>query len=119
MAAPRTRSDLVLEILDKLGVIAAGQTPGVEDTTRVDELIPAALETLAADEVVYVADPNSINAAYFEPLSYVIAYMAREKFGVVGEEAINLKNKNDENVAILKRITRGRPTYERQRAEYF
>ena len=119
MSQYRTRSDLVTEALESLGVLAAGQTPEIEDTTRVDEKIPAILADLAGREIVYVADPDNIPEAWFSALADIVAYECRIKFGVSQEAEVTLANANQEAIAKLKVMLRGRPTYEPLRALYF
>lgn len=115
----RTLTDLAIETLEKVGVLPDGQTPSVEDTARVTEAIPSILEELAAREIVFVADPNSIPGAWFMPLSNICAYEVLEKYGITGDEATVLKMRNDEAIAKFKAILRGRYTGEAQRTYYF
>lgn len=115
----RTRSDLVLEVLDALGILPAGQTAQPEDTDRIDEKVPSLLAEFAQREIVYIADPNSIPDADFSPIAAMIAYECREKFGITGDDATNLKDKNNEAIAKLKIMHRGKPTYERSKIEYY
>lgn len=115
----RSRSDLVLEILDALGVLPSGQTAQAEDVQRIDEVLPSLMATFAGTEIVYIADLEAIPDADFRPLAEMCAYECREKFGVTGDEAKMLKDKSDEAVAKIKIIHRGRPTYQRSQSEYF
>lgn len=117
--AVRTLSDLVLETLDCLGVLPAGQTAQVEDLNRISEAIPSILSELARREIVYIPDSNNIPDSDFRSLAEISAYECREKFGITGDDAVALKDKNNEAVAKLKVMHRGRPTYERSKIEYF
>lgn len=115
----RTLSDLVLETLEKLGVVPDGQTPGIEDTARVTEAIPSILEELAGREIVFVPDADNIPGAWFMPLANICAYECIEKFGIIGDEATTLERRNDAAIIKLKSILRGRPTGESMRTHYF
>lgn len=108
----RTRADLVVKILEKLGVVPEGQAPEVEDSARVDRNLPALMQQLAASEIIYVADLTAIPEPWFLSLAKVGAYELRNEFGVTGEFEVTLKNAYDEGVHMLKVMTRGRPTYE-------
>ncbi len=119
MATPRTRSDLVVKVLEKLGVVPEGQAPEIEDTARVDRNLPSVQAQLAGQEIVYLTDLNAIPEQWFLALSQVCAYELRNEFGVTGEFEMTLKNGYDEGVRKLKVMNRGRPTYEPQRAQYF
>lgn len=119
MALTRKRADLVLEILENLGVLAAGQTVGPEDTSRVDEKLPSTIAYLAAAEVVSIPDLDAIPQEFFQQLSDICAYELRAKFGVVGDFAATLEKKNAEAYAAIKVMTRGRPTGEIVKGEFF
>jgi len=115
----RTLSDLVLETLEKLGVLPDGQTPGIEDTARVTEAIPSILEELAGREIVFVPDPDNIPGAWFMPLANICAFELIEKFGIMGDEAATLSQRNDAAILKLKIILRGRYTGESLPTLYF
>ncbi len=46
--ANRTQPEFIDEVLERLGVLAAGQTSEVEDVTRIQELLPSVFKTFAA-----------------------------------------------------------------------
>lgn len=115
----RTLSDLVLETLEKLGVVPDGQTPGIEDTARVTEAAPGLLKEYGAREIVFVPDADNIPDEWFMSIAAMNAYELRTKFGIIGEEAQDLKNGNDEAIVKLKVMLRGRPTGEPMRTHYF
>lgn len=119
MSQYRTRSDLVTEALESLGVLAAGQTPELEDTARIDEKIDSILADLAGREIVYVADPDNIPQEWFNALADIVAYECRTKFGVTADFEATLERANTNAIEKLKVILRGRPTYEPQRSHYF
>lgn len=115
----RTKSDLVNQVLENLGVLAVGQTAEVENTSRVDARISGILSTLRAREVFYLGDADNIPDEAFEPLSNVVSWECRSMFGVTGDELVPLKQANDDAIAGLKIMSRGRPTYQPLRTEFF
>lgn len=108
----RTSADLVIKVLDNLGVLPAGQVPGQEDTADIAASLPSVIEKLAGEEIVYVADINNIPGAWFLPLASIVAYELMEEFGVVGDDAQILMAKNQTARSALKAMNRGRPTYQ-------
>lgn len=114
----KTSSDLVLKVLDNLGVLPAGQVPGTEDTARVISNLPTVIELLASQEIVYVADIEQIPGAWFQPLSHCVAFYMAEPFGVTGEELEGLKNKNSLAEVQFRVMNRGRPTYQQAAGIY-
>lgn len=119
----RTSADLILEALANLGVLSAGQSVDPEDFSWVNEKLDPIFRQLAALEVVFVADPANIPAAWFASLADIVAGECASKFGLVGQELTDKVNRGlggAGQVAIgagtaaqsLKIISRGRPTYE-------
>lgn len=108
----RTRNDLVVKILEKLGVVPEGQAPEVEDTARIDRNLPSLLRALGAREIIYIPDIENIPDEWFLDLAKVCAYELRNEFGVTGDFEVTLANQNNEGVSNIKVMTRGRPTYE-------
>jgi hypothetical protein len=117
--AIRTQSDLIIQILKDLGAVPDGLTPQPENIATVEVNLPSILAEMAALEFVYVPDPNSVPDEWFLSLSAYCAYELRKSFGVTGEEADQLKLGRDDAIKKLKAITRGRPTREPLRTEYF
>lgn len=115
----RTEADLLQEVLENLGVLAAGQTPEQEDLARVSEKLPSIIATLGATEVVYIPDINNINDEWFIPLSNCVAYYCKAKFGITGDAAAQVDQ--DYQVALLqfRVMNRGRPTYEALKSDPF
>ena len=122
----RSSSDLVLEALKNLGVLAAGQPVDVEDFAYVNEKLDPIFRQIAGLEIIFVSDPANIPGAWFAPLADIVAGECATKFGLRGEEYLTLVNKGlggAGNVEIgagtaaksLKIMSRGRPTYEVQR----
>ncbi len=119
----RSSSDLVLETLKNLGVIAAGQAVDPEDFSYVNEKLDPTFRLIAALEIAYVTDPDNIPGEWFSPLADIVAGECASKFGLVGQEFIDKVNKGlggaggveigaGTGAKALKIISRGRPTYE-------
>ena len=119
MASTRTRADLVTKILEILINLPEGQAAEIEDSARVDRNLPSLQAQIAALEIIYVTDLGAIPDAWFLPFAKLCAYELRNEFGVTGEFEATLRNGYDEGFRQLKTMTRGRPTYQPQRANYF
>lgn len=115
----RTTADLLQEVLENLGVLAAGQTPEQEDLSRVSEKLPSIVALLGATEVVYIPDLNNIPDEWFIPLSDCVAYHCKAKFGLMADAAAQVDN--DYQLALLqfRVMNRGRPTGETMQSDSF
>lgn len=78
---PRTRNDLVIEVLDLLGVSQVGQDPSPEDQKIVDQKIDGIISRLSRRRVVYVQNVEQIEDEFFDPLAVIIANNVGPKFG--------------------------------------
>ncbi len=126
MAPYRTRIDLINEALANLGVLAPGQAVDPEDFNYVDEKLDGILRNLAALEIVYIADIENIPGLYFNDLADIVADDCATKFGASNQDFARLQaqgwgNPKGSGVAAksLKQMSRGRPTYEPLRIDYF
>jgi hypothetical protein len=126
----RTSTDLITEALANLGDLASGQSIDVEDFNFVQEKLDSIFRKLAGLEVCYVADPNNIPGAWFSDLADIVAGECATKFGLTGQDLQNMINKGlggaggvpvvgGTAAQSLKIMTRGRPTGEILRTEYF
>lgn len=128
----RSQADLITETLANLGVLAVGQPQDPDDTSYVAAKYDSILRELAALEVAYVADPNNVPGEWFAPLADILAGECATKFGLSADDVQKLKLAglglpppdgqgpgSGAAARALKMITRGRPTYERLRVEYF
>lgn len=115
----RTQADLLTEVLENLGVLAAGQTPETEDLARVSEKLPSIVALLGATEVVYIPDLEAIPDEWFIPFSNCVAYHCKQKFGITGEASQEVDK--DYQLALLqfRVMNRGRPTYETLKTDAF
>jgi len=119
MATTRTRAELVLDVLERLGVAAAGQTVEIEDSNRVNSKLLGLMAEVARREIVYIADIEAIPEEWFNSLAAMVAFECRGAFGVAGEEEDKLRIQSDDGIGKLKVMNSGRPTYERLVVEYF
>jgi hypothetical protein len=114
----RTRRELIDQVLDNLGVLVPGQSPGDEAVSRVDGVLDPCLATLAALGIIYVADagtPNppsdgEIDDAVFLPLAAYVAWATAGGFNLV--DSPSLKILSDQAEKVLRLI--GRPASTRQ-----
>jgi hypothetical protein len=122
----RNSADLITETLANLGVLAVGQSQDPDDTAYVLEKYDSILRMLASLEIVYVADPNNIPGEWFAPLADIMAGECATKFGSSPDDYAKLKKQGlgeppgtGAGAMALKAMTRGKPTYERLKVEYF
>lgn len=122
----RTRNDLILTVLEDLGVLPAGQAPGVEDTSRVDSELDQIAAKLMGLEIVYLPDLANIPLAYFDDVAAICADLLKTKFGVSAEDAMQLERDGlgmppgtGAAALSLKAMQRGKPSYEAQQTLYF
>lgn len=97
MADYKTREQLIEQVLDNLGVGAAGQAKAAEDTAKVDSLIDASFARLSALGIFDVPDSEEIQPEAFLALSNVVANDCAPSFALSG----------DERLAALARIAEG------------
>jgi hypothetical protein len=118
----RTSSDLVLETLANLGVLAAGQTVAPEDFSYVETRLDSIFRKLSALEIIYTADPNNIPGEWFIDLASIVAGECAQKFGAGPEfvqMGLGVPPGAGPAALSLKIMTRGRPTGEPLRTESF
>jgi hypothetical protein len=114
----RTRRQLIDQVLDNLGVLVPGQSPGDEAVSRVDGIIDPTFAMLATQGIVYVADsgepnpPNGgeIDDAIFLPLASCCAWAVAGGFNLA--DSPSLKALQIEAISILRII--GRPASTRR-----
>lgn len=122
----RTSADLITETLANLGVLAPGQAQDPDDTAYVSEKLDSILRMLADLEIVYIPDANNIPGQWFAPLADIVAGECATKFGSSPDDFARLIQKGlgeplgtGAGAKALKQMTRGRPTYEPLRVDYF
>jgi hypothetical protein len=114
-----TRAALVREILKELGVWQAGQDLPPEDYRAVDEALPFRLLAMAKADIYTVDTPAVIPD---EALSEIARYMAGEfaqTFGLSADELASVSSNAGLAEQALRYQRTRRPTYARQRVEYF
>ena len=124
----RTSSDLVLRVLGKVGVLSVGQDVAPEDAAKVKDNLDSIFRMLGALEIAYVPDPDNVPSEWFESLAAIVAGELASDFAA---DAVMLKGLGlggppsqspygaGAGAMALKIMTRGRPTGEPQRSEYF
>jgi hypothetical protein len=127
----RTQNDLIIRVLDILGVLSVGQSIDPEDYAKVANNLDSWVRKLAADEIVYVADTNNIPSLWFEDVAAIIAGLVAPSFGISGQDLADLVGNglggnpsgaqpgSGTAAKSLKLMLRARPTYEVLRIEYF
>lgn len=113
----KTRRDLVDQALKNLGVLASGQTPSAEDVARMDGYVDPVIEQLAERDIVEVDDLAEIPAAWFLPLSYILAGAAAADFGQSNDPRVILLG--DRGERLLHEMLQTKPTFNRAVPEYF
>ena len=121
----RTSSDLVMRVLEILGIISVGEPIDPEDFSKVNNNLDSIYRKLGGLEIVYVADPDNIPGAWFEDVAAIVAGEVASSFGLVGQEMIDKVNGGLGGAAgtqvpigagtsaqSLKIMGRGRPTFE-------
>lgn len=122
----RTRAELVLEALDILGVLSTGQPAEVEDINTVDHRVDTTLAKLTGLEIVTVGDVAAIPDEWFDDLAAILAHCVMNKFGLTVDDQMRLEKNGlgsppgtGSAALSLKQQTRGKPTGEIAKAEYF
>jgi hypothetical protein len=86
-----TSTDLITEALASIGALSPGQPTDVEDFSYVAGRIGSILSLIDGLDIVQIPDVENIPAAYFAPLSDIVAGECCMKFGVSTEDYTNLK----------------------------
>ncbi len=109
----KTRTDLIIEVLDLLGVSQTGQQPAAEDVEKVDQSIDGKFSELARRKVFYVQDRNAIDEDAFQPLATLVANAVAPKFGVPRDPDVEIREERR-----LKDIDRSPLAFSTLRTEY-
>lgn len=116
MSDTKTRSELIVEVLDQLGVTAVGQTPSAEDVEKIDGRLDNALAEISELDIYTVDDPGevgpsggSIPASALYSLGSVIAQRCAASFGMGADPAIfTLSERGESTLRTLARPARVR-----------
>lgn len=126
----RSSSDLVLQVLTNLGILAVGQPVDTEDFALINNQLDSIFRKIAGLEIVFVSDPSNIPGAWFFDLADIVAGECAAGAGLVGQELSDKINKGlggsgavdvgaGAAAKSLKIMARGRPTYEVLRMQNF
>lgn len=117
-----TRRDLVERALEELGATAAGQAPAPEDVEIVDRHIEPLFASLVARGFSDTLVADSIPDETLLPLSMMLAFACRGKFGVAAgsiDDPTSFAGRNFAAERDLRAMLAVAPTYGAQVAEYF
>jgi hypothetical protein len=110
----KTREELITRALQKLKVLAAGQTPSAEDAQVVDNEIIPVLSDLAERDIYLLGDPDQIEDSAFVHLADILANSVAGDFGKDQSEDLRLMAE-----ARLRRLNAATISYQPQQTEYF
>lgn len=114
-----SRHVLVRQILKTLGVYQAGQDLAAEDYRAVDEELPYHATMAGRLDVYDVPDLDHIPDEAVTPLGRYLAQFYLETFGLAGDERARVETAAAQGERDLRYLRTMRPTYARNRAEYF
>jgi hypothetical protein len=110
----KTRADIQKKALDILVGGDVGASMSDEDATVIDGYIDDVVAELAADDTVYIGDPNDLDDALFIQFCKLVANAAAEEFGGKSDEAAARIMRNR-----IKTITAQKPGFGPQIVDYF
>jgi hypothetical protein len=102
---PQTVDDLILETLQALSAVPAGQSPSAEDRQDVEKRVRPLISDLMARRVIYIANLDEIDDAPFVYLVMLLAEHCAPKFGRATDFGV-IKTAED-NLRTLSRIGKG------------
>jgi hypothetical protein len=86
----KTREELVTRALQKLKVLAAGQTPSAEDAAAVDADLVPVLSDLSTRNIYPFGDPDQIEDNAFVHLADILANSVAADFGRDQNDTVRL-----------------------------
>ncbi len=98
-----TQDDLIGRVLTRFGEVGFGQSQEPEAHKRVKDALPGILEELALDEIYAFPLDDDVPGAAMDPLSAIVASRLADDFGLSGEDAVLLGQKEQGAVARLRR----------------
>lgn len=110
----KSREQLVTRTLQKLHVLAAGQSPSAEDARIVDDEIVPVLSDLSRRDVYPFGDPDQIEDEAFTILADIIANSVAADFGREQSDQVRLSAESR-----LRELYAETLSYQPLRAEYF
>jgi hypothetical protein len=93
---PKTRRELIDQVLDNLGVLVEGQAPSGEMVSKVDRLVDAHMASLRTREIVYVANVGTpsppaggaFDLELFLAIADSLAFRAAPSFNLAGDPSL-------------------------------
>lgn len=115
----KTRTELISEAGGNLSVSDSANPVSGEDAAIIGGFVDSMFARLAVDVIDLTAEieGDQIPVAYFTPLGAILANDAKGKFSRAGDQGLLAEAAIA--VGTLRRLAASRPTYERQKAEYF
>lgn len=110
----KTRDQLLARAGTDLGLVQPGEALSDEDSETLDGLVDPLLSQLAADNIIYIQDPEAIDLELFLPLASLLANYAGPSFGSpINDQAMA------RDQGALRRISSSKPTFQPLRVDYF
>lgn len=113
-----TKVDLTQNVLERIGIVGAGESPAAEDTNLVTGVVESVYDQLRKEGLVPFA-VSSIPDWAKQPLSKVASYEAKDYFGIGGQRAQILAVAANEGRRELARQVAGHRRKLRIRARYY
>lgn len=110
----KSREQLVTRALQKLKVLAAGQTPSAEDAKVVDDDLEPVLSDLSTRNIYPFGDPDQIEENAFVHLADILANSVAADFGLDQNDAVRLAAESR-----LRELTAQTLSGQRLQSEYF
>src|SRR6478672_9338573 len=93
----KTRTELIARALRNLGALPQGQTPSVEESESIDDLIDPMLAELDARDILGLIDADDgIDDQLFLSLGHCLAWKAAPEFGQGNDGALAAFNQRAE-----------------------
>jgi len=109
-----TSRQLIDEAATRVGNLGIGQTLNADELAYFQRSYRFLLDQLAEDEVLTIGDDEAIPASWAPYIATLLANLCGPAYGVPFD--VNTKLGTE---AILRKLVRGKETFERQQAEYF
>ena len=110
----KTRAQLIERAGVNLGLVQPGEALSSEDYDTLDDLLDPIIAQLAADNIIYINNPDEIELMFFLPLASVLANYAGPSFGSPINDAALERDQRT-----LRRMTVADPGYGIQKATYY
>lgn len=111
----KSQAELVIKVLENLGVQAVGQVVSNEDSDAVIRAIQPKIEELNARDVGYIpydadSPDNALDDVYFLAFAKILAWELADTFGVTADKQAKLKVSNDAGEETIRDIVRPQGT---------